>query len=81
MPPKPYYSNRVECANSLLSSETDHAESTVDEFVAKMRVLTERQARNVRWAIINKGPYRLRPSLRHLQLLEEAWIVMSKEDI
>ena len=79
-PPKPYYSNRVECANSLLSSETDHAESTVDEFVAKMRVLTERQARNVRWAIINKGPYRLHPSLRHLQLSEEAWIVMSKED-
>ena len=34
--PKPYYTNRVECANSLLSSETDHAESTVDEFVAKM---------------------------------------------
>ena len=29
--PKPYYSNRVECANSLLSSETDHAESKVDE--------------------------------------------------
>ena len=54
--------------------------STVDAFVAKMRVLTERQARNVRWAIINKGPYRLHPSLRHLQLSEEAWIVMSKED-
>ena len=79
-PPKPYYSNRVECANSLLSSETDHAESMADEFVVEMRVLTERQARNVRWAIINKGPYRLHSSLRHLQLSEEAWIVMSKED-
>ena len=79
-PPKPYYTNRVECANSLLSSETDHAESTVDAFVAKMRVLIERQARNARWAIINKGPYRLHPSLWHLQLSEEAWIVMSKED-
>lgn len=45
--PKPYYSNRVECANSLLSSETDHTESKVVEFVAKMTVLTERQARNV----------------------------------
>ena len=79
-PPKPYYSNRVECANSLLSSETDNRESAVDEFVAKMRDLTERQARNVRWAIIDKGPFRLHPSLRHLQLLEETWIVMSKEE-
>lgn len=44
-----------------------------------MKGLTERQARNVRWAIINKGPDRLHPSLEHLQLLEETWIVMSNE--
>ena len=45
-----------------------------------MKGLTERQARNVRWAIINKGPDRLHPSLENLQLMEETWIVMSNEE-
>ena len=79
-PPRPYYTNRVECANSLLSSETGHKELPVNEFVASMRALTERQARNVRWAIINKGPYQLHPDLSHLQLLEETWLQMGEEE-
>ena len=79
-PPKPYYTNRVECANSLLSSETGHKELPVNEFVAAIRALTERQARNVRWAIINKGPYRLHPGLSHLELLEETWFQMGNEE-
>ena len=79
-PPKPYYTNRVECANSLLSSETGHKESSVNKFVASMRALTERQARNIRWAIINKGPYQLQPALSHLQLLEETWFQMGEEE-
>ena len=79
-PPKPYYTNRVECANSLLSSETGHKELPVNEFVAAMRALTKRQARNVRWVIINKGPYRLHPGLSHLELLEETWFQMGNEE-
>lgn len=79
-PPKPYYSNRAECAKSLLSSETEHSESSVNEFVARMRALTERQARNILWAFINKGPYQLHPSLLHWQLLEETWFQMDEEE-
>ena len=79
-PPRPYYANRVECANSLLSSETGHKELPVNEFVASMQALTERQARNVRWAIINKGSYELHPDLSHLQLLEETWLQMGEEE-
>jgi hypothetical protein len=79
-PPKPYYTNRVECANSLLSSETGHKESSVNKFVASMRALTERQPRNIRWAIINKGPYQLQPALSHLQLLEETWFQMGEKE-
>ena len=48
---------RVECSISLLSSETDNTESPVDQFVVKMQRLCERQARKIRWPIINKGPY------------------------
>ena len=79
-PPRPYYTNRVECANSLLSSKTGHKELPVNEFVGRMRALTERQARNVRWAIINKGSYQLHPDLSHLQLLEEMWLQMGEEE-
>jgi hypothetical protein len=45
-----------------------------------MRALTERQPRNIRWAIINKGPYQLQPALSHLQLLEETWFQMGEEE-
>ena len=77
-PPKPFFTNRVECGNSMISSETGHTESAVDKFVAHVQGLSERQARNVRWAIVNKGPYRLHPSLQHFEMAEEDWLLMSR---
>ena len=79
-PPKPFFTNRVECGNSMISSETGHTESAVDKFVGHVQGLSERQARNVRWAIVNKGPYRLHPSLQHFEMAEEDWLLMSREE-
>ena len=79
-PPKPFFANRVECGNSMISSETGHTESAVDKFVGHVQGLSERQARNVRWAIVNKGPYRLHPSLQHFETAEEDWLLMSREE-
>lgn len=78
-PPKAFFTNRVECGNSLLSRETDHTESPVDSFVAKMQRLCERQARNIHWAVINKGPYRLHPSLQHLEMAEDEWVLLTSD--
>lgn len=36
-PPKRYVTNRVECVNSLIKRETEHKESSVDEFVKTMQ--------------------------------------------
>lgn len=50
---KHFTMNRV---NSMLSNETDHQQHQLPEFVVKMRQLSERQRRNVQWAVINRGP-------------------------
>lgn len=50
---KHFTTNRV---NSMLSNETDHQQHQLPEFVVKMRQLSERQRRNVQWAVINRGP-------------------------
>ena len=56
---KHFTTNRVACVNSMLSDETDHQQHQLPEFVVKMRQLSERQRRNVQWAVINRGPHRL----------------------
>lgn len=77
---KHFTTNRVECVNSMLSDETDHQQHQVPEFVVKMRQLSERQRRNVQWAIINRGPYRLHKNLQHLELTEETWLRMDARE-
>ena len=61
----------------MISSEAGHTESAMDKFVGHVQGLSERQARNVRWAIVNKGPYRLHPSLQHFEMAKEDWMLMS----
>ncbi|KAK3749032.1 hypothetical protein QZH41_006225 [Actinostola sp. cb2023] len=79
-PPKPYVSNRVECVNSLLKRETERKESPVDAFAKMMQDLVERQARNVRWAIIDKGPFKIHSSLNHFKLSSELWLSMPQKE-
>ena len=50
-PPKPFFTNRVECGNSMISSETGHTKSAVDKFVAHVQGLSKRQALSKRRAL------------------------------
>lgn len=77
---KHFTTNRVECVNSMLSDETDHQQHQLPDFVVKMRQLSERQRRNVQWAVINRGPYRLHENLQHLELTEETWLRMDSKE-
>ena len=46
-----------------------------------MKEMHEQQRLEIEWAIIDKSPFQLHPSLRHLQVLETEWFVnMSKEE-
>lgn len=42
--------------------------------------MIERQSRNVAWAIIDKGPFQLHPSLRHFILPTEVWLSMPENE-
>lgn len=46
-----------------------------------MKAMHARQRREIEWAIIDKWPFQLHPSLRHLQAPEAEWFVnMTKEE-
>ena len=42
--------------------------------------MIERQSRNVEWAIIDKGPFQLHPSLNHFILPAEVWLSMEANE-
>ncbi len=63
---------QIECMNA--------EESKVDEFAATMQEIIERQNRNISWAIIDKGLYKLHPSLNNLILPSEVWLSISNAD-
>ena len=42
--------------------------------------MIERQSRNVEWAIIDKGPFQLHPSLNHFILPAEVWLSMALDE-
>lgn len=50
---KHFTTNCVECVNSMLSDKTDQQPHQLPNFVVKMRQLSQRQRRNVRWVVIN----------------------------
>ena len=41
--------------------------------------MSEEQERNINRALINEGPYRIRPECRRLIIPAEKWLGMSKE--
>ncbi len=78
-PPPQFTTNRVECINHLLSDEANGQSQNLPKFAKTARDLVERQRKNVEWAVIVKGPYRLHPLLREYEITEEAWCAMTSE--
>lgn len=71
-PPKKFTTNGVECVNSLLKKETNHA-LPADQFVAKVSNLVDRQKKNVEWALIGKGPLKMHPSIQSFEISSQRW--------
>ena len=67
-PPLHFTANTIEFVNSLLSDETDHWPQSLPKFTKIVQELVEHQGKNVEWANIDKGPYRLLPTLHNHQL-------------
>ena len=76
-PPQPFTTNRVECINNLLKQETN-GPLPVNQCVQRIKQLVERQQRNVRWAIIEKGPYKLHPDYIQYKVDPSEWVNWSE---
>ena len=64
----------------LISDETNHKQHDMVSFASQMKAMCQRQRREIEWAIIDKGPFQLHPSLRHLQVPETEWFVNMNPD-
>ena len=80
-PPVQFTTNRVECINYLLSEEAGGQSQNLPQSTKIVRTLVERQRKNVEWAIIGKGPYRLHPTLQEHQVSEETWCSMTRQPL
>ncbi len=54
----------------MISDKTNHKQHDMVSFARQMKALCQRQRREIEWANIDKGPFQLYPSLRHLQVPE-----------
>ena len=77
--PKQFVTNRVECLKSHSKREAGR-NVLVDQLVESIQELVERQQRNVEWALLNKGPLKLRISMRHFAIKEDHWYSMLPKD-
>jgi len=78
-PPTQFVTNRVECINHLIKLETGK-HSRPDAFVDNVKKLVDRQKEMVKYAIINKGPYKLHPSLSHMEMSDSVWFSLTEDE-
>jgi hypothetical protein len=78
--PDLFSTNKIECVNSMISDETNHKQHDMVSFARQMKAMCQIQRREIEWAIIDKGPFQLHPSLRHLQVPETEWFVNMNPD-
>lgn len=78
-PPDAFYTNASECVNSIIKVKVEYKRSELPQFICKLHELCEEQKREVERAVICRGKFRLRPQYRHLEVSENKWFKMTRE--
>ena len=78
-PPTSFLTNFVESINNMLKMESGK-EHQVDIFVKNIWNLVEHRTRNITWALIDKGPYKLHPNLSYILLDENVLYEMGVDE-
>ena len=73
-----FYNNDPESMNNRIETYGKKKLSW-PECVQQLKKMSEEQERNINRALINEGPYRIRPECRRLIIPAQKWLGMSKE--
>ena len=74
-----FYNNDPESMNNCIKTRMEKKKLSWPDCVQQLKEMSEEQERNISRALINDGPYRIRPECRRLIVPAEKWLGMSKE--
>ena len=74
--PQPFATNRVESINNPLKQETN-GPLTVNQCVQRIKQFVERQHSIVRWAVVEKGSFKLQPDNKQYRIDPSDWVSLS----
>ena len=74
-----FFNNDPESMNNRIKTRMEKKKLSWPECVQQLKEMAEEQERNVNRALIDEGPYRIRPECRRLIIPVEKWLAMSKD--
>lgn len=74
-----FFNNDPESMHHRIKTRMDKKKLTWPECVKQLKEMSEEQERNIQRALIDEGPYQVRPECRRLVVPVDKWLSMSKE--
>ena len=78
-PPASFTTNACESLNAVLKRKVNYKKSELPAFVDHLKSLIDEQERELERAVIGRGKYRFRREFQYLQIEEEVWFRMSRD--
>ena len=78
-PPASFTTNACESLNAVLKRKVNYKKNELPAFVNHLKSLIDEQERELERAVIGRGKYRFRREFQHLQIEEEVWFRMSRD--
>ena len=78
-PPQIFTTNASETTNSIIKSHVSHKSCRLMEFVTHLKDVVDEQEREVERAVLRRGKFRFKETYLHLEVDENQWFSMSKE--
>ena len=78
-PPTSFTTNACETINAVLKGKVNYKKNELPAFVHHLKSLIDEQERELERAVIGRGKYRFRREFQHLQIEEDLWFRMSRD--
>ena len=78
-PPASFTTNACESLNAVLKRKVNYKKNELPAFVDHLKSLIDEQERELERAVIGRGKYRFRREFQYLQIEEEVWFRMSRD--
>lgn len=78
-PPQIFTTNASESLNAMLKRKVNYKKNELPQFVKYFKELIDEQERELERAVIGRGKYKFQKQFSHLEVAEDNWFRMSRE--